>query len=148
MRHLLSGEKSIWTFAKRNKVVTFLVCTIVAMGMSGVGLMAYTSQDTLAAGQETITRRSHQDIVEAIENQMAILKWVGGAIVAGLTSAVGLLFRALEKSQAQTHEDLSEGIKSRSKLVGLMVEAIENVESEIKEMRDDLTQIKAKQNGK
>lgn len=89
-----------------------MVLVIIVCG-SAVTLLAAASQPS----PDSISWRDHQSIVLALQDQIVLIKWIGGAIVSALVSALVFLHRALDAANKQSREDLVEGIKRRERLV-------------------------------
>jgi hypothetical protein len=120
-RKLLRREIVVW-HARKHRAVLFVLlgmCIVVVCGVSAIAASAVDAGviDTY------IARRDHDAIVKAMEQQVGLIKLIGGAIVGSLVTATGLLYRALEKANAQSRNDLVEGIKRREKLVADMTES-------------------------
>ena len=82
--------------------------------------------------------RDHQAIVDAMEDQVTIIKWIGGGIVTSLVAAVGFLYRSLERSSHQSRTDLIAGIHRREELVEEVVRSNTEVITEVSEMSEDM----------
>ena len=80
-----------------------------------VVLFGVLSAGTIALGASAFTV-TEGDVVRAIREQVELLKWVGGAMVTGLTIAIGWLWKALR-------EDRKESFKVTEKL-GNTIEAL------------------------
>jgi hypothetical protein len=67
---------------------------------------------TLAWAATSIPLQEHLRIIEAWKGQLELLKWVGGAMVFGLVSAVGVLWAALN-NQRKEQDSLSAEMRSQ-----------------------------------
>lgn len=86
-----------------------------------VVLFGVLSAGTLALASSALTY-TESDVVRAIREQVELLKWVGGAMVGGLSLAVAWLWKALR-------EDRKESLGTTQKLGA----AIEALHSELKQ---------------
>jgi hypothetical protein len=93
---------------------TICIFTVVLLSLTSVGL---------AFGSDAITETK----ISAMQGQVELLKWLGGAVVGGLVAAVVVLFKCLQQSQQETLakllEDSQKSIESNHRLA----EAIERV---------------------
>ena len=124
----------------RDRRVLILVVATIVLSMTAMTAMA-----ALAAAQTTggISREAHFEIVNALRDEIMLLKWIGGGIIGALATTVALLFRALEKSRDSRGDDLVEGIKRREALI---VDVLGS-NAELKEQIGDLVQEYREQRG-
>ena len=103
----------------------------LALGMCGVLFLV---------GFSTVTAQAitSDGAVGALEDSIGLLKWIGGAIVTGLVTAVGLLYRALEKSNAQQRSDLIEGLKAREALISRSLENSVILQGQVTELNENV----------
>lgn len=134
LRRLKEAEVLGFACGKSQRLGLVAVLSLCGIAIAGVSLLAATAGVSTSGVGDTITRRAHEDIVEAMADQVILLKWIGGAIVGSLVTAVGLLYRSLERANAQSHEDLVEGIRRRETLV----ETVTQSNSEIVKSNSDV----------
>ena len=89
-----------------------IIISIVLLGLLGAGTL-------LAASPASTSRTLNIDtLVEGWKGQVELLRWVGGAVVAGLVTAVGILWCALQtaqKERAQVAKDLRDRLLNVTK---------------------------------
>lgn len=106
----------------------------VTLGVCGAFLLVGVTAVTAEA-------ISSDGAVRALEDSIGLLKWIGGAIVTGLTAAVGLLYRALEKSNAQQRSDLIEGLKARETLISTTLENSVKLQGQVAELNENVKEL-------
>lgn len=94
------------------------ITLIVLFSMGLIGTVA------LAAGTGT-DLRYYQDVINALQGQVELLRWIGGAMVGGLAVAVVQLFRALMASQKETAVIADRSAKADEKLA-LSIDNLKN----------------------
>lgn len=122
--------------SKRHRRVAILLAFLVGLSFIGTFSLVLAAVDSQLV--DIVDRRDHEAVVRAMEKQVTLIQWIGGAIVTSLTAAVGMLFRALEKANAQSREDLVEGIKRRETLVETMIKSNNEVTMEVRTMNADV----------
>ncbi len=118
----------------RNKTFFCRVTVAATIGLSLVSVLPLYGYITMAA--EALTGDS--GAVCALEDSIGLLKWIGGAIVTGLATAVGLLYRALEKSNVQQRSDLIEGLKAREELISRSLENSVKLQGQMAELNENV----------
>ncbi len=107
--------------------------------------LSVTAMATLAAAQtgNGVSREAHFEIVQALKDEIQLLKWIGGGVIGALATTVALLFRALEKSRDTRGDDMAEGIKRREALIADVLGS----NASLKEAIVDLVQESREQRG-
>jgi len=67
---------------------------------------------TLIYAAASIPLQEHLRVIEAWKGQVEMLKWVGGAMVAGLVTAVSVLWAALNR-QRKEQDQLSADVRQK-----------------------------------
>lgn len=108
-------EKSLILLAlKQDRRVTAAIVMLIGVIISSCLALNYAvAQDALTNPTSFVSREAHDAVIRSFESQIGTLRWVGIAIITSLVGAVGLLYRALEKANADSRGDLIEGIKRR-----------------------------------
>ena len=119
--------------------VALLVAAVCVLAISPMILAL--GGDILAQGVgnpgidiDSIRRSSHELIVEALNEEIALLKWIGGGIVASLATTIALLWKALEKANKSSRDDLVEGIRRREKIIETCLEGMQESTEAVKEL--------------
>lgn len=118
------------------KVLILVVITIV-LSLAMVTLAAAQT------GANGVSREAHFAIVQALKDEIQLLKWIGGGVIGALATTVALLFRALEKSRDTRGDDMAEGIKRREALIADVLGS----NASLKEAIVDLVQESREQRG-
>lgn len=105
--------------------------------LGALGVLFLTSYTAVAA--EVLTGDS--GAVGTLEDSIGLLKWIGGSIVTGLAAAVGLLYRALEKSNAQQRADLKEGAERLETLISRSVENSIELQRKIMDLGENIKEL-------
>jgi len=116
------------------------VVALVGGGLSFV-LLLITFTSTLTASV------SDTESIRVLEDSIGLLKWIGGGIVTGLVTAVGLLYRALEKSNATSREDLLAGLNSREELVTRSLETSIRLQERVQDLSEKVTLLVERRGG-
>jgi hypothetical protein len=109
-----------------------LILTMISMSFVLV-LASYTSE--LAQSLHD----PHTESIRVLEDSIGLLKWIGGAIVTGLVTAVGLLYRALEKANQTSRSDLLAGLNAREELVTKSLEAQIALQERVQDLNEKVT---------
>lgn len=80
-------------------------------------LCGLVSSAVCIAADTTSVSNGYEKSIETLEATITLLKWVGCAVVAGLVSGIGLLYRALEQANATIRTDLSQALEKRASLM-------------------------------
>jgi len=99
---------------------------IIGIVLCAVGLM---STVVLASGNPTPEGRFYTDVITALQGQVELLRWIGGAMVSGLAIAVVKLFMALMASQKETTVIADRSARANDKLadsIGQLHEQLKN----------------------
>lgn len=119
--------------------VTVLVSLVCFLAISPLFLAL--AGDLLAQGignpgitPDLIRRSSHEIIVNVINSEIQLLKWIGGGIIAALCTTVGLLWKALDKSNKTSHADLVEGIHRRENIIETCLHGMTESTEAVKEL--------------
>jgi hypothetical protein len=80
----------------------------------------------------------HEEVVQALTDSIGLLKWVGGGIVTALVSAIGLLYRSLEKANMQSRADIIEQLKGREELITKCLTSTDNVSEKVGDMTEEV----------
>lgn len=99
-----------------DKYTTWLVVFISTLVLSSFVCMSVVVGQDIRGGSP-IDWTTHENIVHSLQEQILLLKWMGGLIVTSLVGAIGLLYRALEKANAVSRSDLIQGIGRREELL-------------------------------
>lgn len=93
----------------------------------------------------TISRDAHAAIVNSLEGQISLLKWIGAAIVSSLAAAVGLLYRELVKANEVSRGDLVQGIHRREEILDETKKSMFESTSAIQALNTNIERLIAKQ---
>jgi hypothetical protein len=110
------------------------VAVLVGSGLSFVLLMVtFTSTLGATAGDP------NGESIRVLEDSIGLLKWIGGAVVTGLVTAVGLLYRALEKANQTSRQDLLAGLNAREELVTKSLETSIQLQERVQDLNEKVT---------
>jgi len=109
---ILGPDRKRWYFR-------ILIYILVGIGFMTLCILQIAASEMLAV---TAPEQS-AEAIRVLEDSIGLLKWVGGGIVSGLVTAVALLYRALEKANAQLRADLLAGLGGREDLMKQSLEA-------------------------
>lgn len=93
----------------------------LALYLVVVSVFTFAGTVLLAVGTEQ-TADGYEHSIQTLENTIVLLKWLGGAIITGLVSGIGLLYRALERANNTIRDDLVAGLEKRAALMTTAVE--------------------------
>ena len=123
---LLGSDRRRW--AARIALYLVVLCGVVFMGTV-----------VLAGTGDAATDDGHVHVIAALESSISLLKWVGGAIITGLVTALGLLYRALEVANKTIREDLMNGMEKRAQLMTQAIETQIKLTSRVDELAGRMT---------
>lgn len=112
------------------------VAILVGGGLSFV-LLLLTFKSTLGA----VAGTPEVESIRVLEESIDLLKWIGGAIVTGLVTAVGLLYRALEKANQTSRTDLLAGLNAREDLVTKSLETSIQLQERVQDLSEKVTKL-------
>lgn len=124
----------------RDRRITVALLTFLFVVIASTSAVSYVVAQN-PHDPHLMTRDSHEAVVAVLETQIALLKWIGIAIVTSLVGAVGLLYRELVKSTAVSRGDLVQGIERREeileenqKTMGASTLAVQNLSANIEKL--------------
>lgn len=118
---------------------TIVVMAIIFIAMVFVFLTIF---HTHVIGQ-VIDRTTHEFVVESLEDQIALLKWVGIGVITALSTAIGILWRTAQRqqrviveevrSQAMVREEILSSATNTREVMDRLKDAIVSLEKKISE---------------
>lgn len=105
-------------YDRRRWAVRISLYMIAVSGLVSVGTLVMA-----ASAEPSSSPQGYEYAIQSLENTISLLKWIGGAVITGLVSGIGLLYRALEKANTTIREDLTAGLQHRAEL---LVQAVES----------------------
>lgn len=125
----------------RRRASRGILYSLVAICAASLGLLVLLGLNMDAAIQAIGETDHHDEVVSALQDSITLLKWVGGGIVTALVSAVGLLYRSLEKANLQSRQDILDQLKSREELVTQCLTSSDKMTDKVGDMTQSLDRL-------
>ena len=107
--------------------------TRLALYLVVVSVFAFMGTVLFAVGADD-PNAGYAHSIQTMEGTITLLKWVGGAIITGLVSGIGLLYRALEKANSTIRDDLVAGMEKRAALLAQSIETQTKLTARVDEL--------------
>lgn len=110
----------------RSSVIVITVCAVI-----------FVSAILIAGQQPAIESIADTGLViTKIEDQVSLLKWVGGAIITALTGTIAVLYRSLEKANVDSREQFKISMEKREEILNRTLESNHALNEAMKSLLD------------
>jgi hypothetical protein len=110
----------------RSSVIVITVCAVI-----------FVTAVLIAGQQPAIDVTTDTGLViTKIEDQVSLLKWVGGAIITALTGTIAVLYRSLEKANIDSREQFKVSMEKREEILNRTLESNHALNEAMKSLLD------------
>lgn len=123
-----------------NRMTRAFLYSLVVVCLAVFGFFVAVGADmTVAVRSLTAAENSvHEEVVGVLQDSISLLKWVGGGVVTALVSAIGLLYRSLERSNEKARADLMDQLKKREEILTKYVSSTDQVTERVADMSEQV----------